>query len=92
MSPACVTWGGWTSPDSPGLYWTVLDCYGLYWAVLCRTGLCWAVNVRDGAEMGDGGDWQRIARVIGSQKMYVLFGLNHHLLEKMCDVTPVTEH
>ena len=23
--------------------------------------------------------------------MYGLFSLNHHLLEKMCDVTPVTE-
>ena len=29
--------------------------------------------------------WKRIAREIGFQKMYVCFGLNHHLLEKMCD-------
>ena len=35
--------------------------------------------------------WQRIARVIGFQKMYGLFGLNHHMLEKTCDVTPVTD-
>ena len=34
--------------------------------------------------------WQRIARVIGFQKMYGLFGLNRHILEKTYDVTPVT--
>ena len=34
--------------------------------------------------------WQRTARVLGFQKMFGLFGLNHHILEKTCDVTPVT--
>ena len=32
-----------------------------------------------------------IARVIGFQKMYGLFSLNHNIIEKMCDVTPVTD-
>ena len=31
--------------------------------------------------------WQRMARVIVFEKL----GLNHHILEKMCDVTPVTD-
>ena len=30
--------------------------------------------------------WQRIAKVIGIQKMYGLSGLNHRILEKVCDV------
>ena len=34
--------------------------------------------------------WQRLARVISVHKMYDLFVLHHHTLEKMCDVTPVT--
>ena len=34
--------------------------------------------------------WQRTARVLGFQKMFGLFGLNHHILEKTCDVTPGT--
>ena len=29
--------------------------------------------------------WQREAKVIGIQKMYGLFGLNHRILEKMCE-------
>ena len=29
--------------------------------------------------------------VIGFQKMYGLFSLNHNIIEKMCDVTPVTD-
>ena len=32
-----------------------------------------------------------IARVIGFQKKYGLFSLNHNIIEKMCDVTPVTD-
>ena len=35
--------------------------------------------------------WQRWARVLSFYKMYSLFILNHHTLEKMCDVTPVAD-
>ena len=45
-----------------------------------------------GVTGGDGGDGQQMARVIGFQKMYGLFGQNHHILEKVWDVTPVTEN
>ena len=34
--------------------------------------------------------WQRIARVIGFQRIYGLLGLNHHISEKMCVVAPLT--
>ena len=36
--------------------------------------------------------WQQIVKMIGFQQMYGLFGQNHHILEKMWDVTPVTEN
>ena len=55
-------------------------CTRLYRAVLYCTKLYWALLF-----------WQRLAGVIGFQKMYGLCGLNHHIKKKMCDVTPVTK-
>ena len=60
-----------------------MGCTGLYGAVLGCTRPYWAV-------LGCAGLYWAVLN--GSQKMYVLFGLNHRLPEKMCDVTPVTEH
>ena len=55
-------------------------CTRLYRAVLYCTKLYWDLLF-----------WQRLARVIGFQKMYGLFGLNNHIKKKTCDVTPVTK-
>ena len=36
----------------------------------------------DGSDGGDGGDGQQMARVIGFQKMYGLFGQNHQIPQR----------
>ena len=84
--------------DCTGLYWAVLGCTGLYWVVLGYTQLysirlCWTTLDCNGLYWTVFGSTvlYLIARVIGFQKMYGLFSLNHNIIEKMCDVTPVTD-
>ena len=71
--------------DCTGLHSAAHCCTGLHWAVLGSTGLYWTV-------LGCTGLCLAANVRYGSQKLYGLFGLNHHMLEKMCDVTPVTGH
>ena len=62
---------------------SVLDHTGQYWGVLGISGLFWAVL---------GSTWL-IGTVMGFEKMYVLFGLKHHICikEKIRDVTPLIQ-
>ena len=47
----------------------------MYWAVL-------GFNWECGGEGGEGGDLQRISKVIGFQKIYGLIGLDRRIQEK----------
>ena len=67
------------SEREDGKFTRMAGCTMLYMAVLYCTKLYWALLFS-----------QRLAGVIGFQKMYGLCGLNHQTLANMCDVTPVT--
>ena len=61
---------------------SVLVCTGLYRDLLACAGLYWAVLGCNGLPTHSQSD--RLSENVG------LFGLNHHILAEMCDVTPVT--
>ena len=85
----------WSVLGSSELNWALMDCTGLHSAAHCCTGLHWAVLGSTGlywTVLGCTGLCLAANVRYGSQKLYGLFGLNHHMLEKMCDVLPVTEH